>query len=807
MNYFRWTEIPHISHLTDPFTSTIHRIICHPTDTAILFVLIRNGGANAAQDLVLKYDARTQSYVTIGEAFTGGSVNDLFVVGESLYVAGGDFGLASREVTPKYLATRLISADNHAVWSPFPAPANQQMPTTVSQFHYAEVSGGSPIALAEDIPFWRKTDGTWSSDATDADLGVNLRGAGGTSPHISILSQSGEWLWAYATDIFELSSPPTSNIKVVRSRDGRTWEAVFANPTPTITLTDVITYDHISNGVYFMAYQNITGRHAVLFAQSGATTYTQVGESFTDLSGNNKDNTRLFRADNILYILSRQLEVFTEGGEISQFQARRRLDTGVSGIDITAGTSGSWGPALGGGITETSLWNDIEPFTPTSQTRFAVSSDQSTIFISTPGLSRAWNVAAYGLTALEHGKERYWPFGAPLRDGPTREIGDESYDFSVNAVNHYNNDDGETQTVIIGGVFRRINNVTLNSLAWANSDAPNTWYPFGNTGVSLPGSFVAPEGSGLTYEALGRVNTLVYMPDPDSRADARIVFVGGSFSQSGATPLNNIGRYYLKGSNAWTNMKGGVSSSSSSTAARVTALDYAGRKVFVGGEFTRAGNVSAQNIAMWDDERSEWSSLGLGVDALVQSILALSETDVWVAGNFQVASGVHVRGVARWDGSNWHAIECDSCSSLCEKGRPQDYYQCLTNDYGYELKLINNKITLLYGSGKMFTYDGKKFVVNANQVVSFGGGNQILSKAPEYYGSPNNVFATGSSSPVMPKPTRNNLMVVDLETSNYAVVTRGGFDNRVSFVSDAMGSSVPSLLLALFASVFLFAWL
>jgi len=75
--------------------------------------------------------------------------------------------------------------------------------------------------------------------------------------------------------------------------------------------------------------------------------------------------------------------------------------------------------------------------------------------------------------------------------------------------------------------------------------------------------------------------------------------------------------------------------------------------VYVGGEFTTAGGVSANRIAKWDG--STWSALGSGVDNTVYAI-AISGSDVYVGGRFITAGGVTVNHIAKWDGSTWSAL-------------------------------------------------------------------------------------------------------------------------------------------------------
>jgi hypothetical protein len=85
----------------------------------------------------------------------------------------------------------------------------------------------------------------------------------------------------------------------------------------------------------------------------------------------------------------------------------------------------------------------------------------------------------------------------------------------------------------------------------------------------------------------------------------------------------------------------------------VTAIAVSGRDVYVGGQFTTAGGISANRIAKWNG--TSWSALGSGVNAIVQAI-AVSGNDVYVGGQFTIAGGISVNRIAKWNGSSWSAL-------------------------------------------------------------------------------------------------------------------------------------------------------
>ncbi len=78
--------------------------------------------------------------------------------------------------------------------------------------------------------------------------------------------------------------------------------------------------------------------------------------------------------------------------------------------------------------------------------------------------------------------------------------------------------------------------------------------------------------------------------------------------------------------------------------------------LIVGGTFTAAGGVPADNIARWD---GAWHALGAGVGGKVLNTvraLAIYNSQLIIGGNFLNAGSVTANGIAAWDGANWSAL-------------------------------------------------------------------------------------------------------------------------------------------------------
>jgi len=91
---------------------------------------------------------------------------------------------------------------------------------------------------------------------------------------------------------------------------------------------------------------------------------------------------------------------------------------------------------------------------------------------------------------------------------------------------------------------------------------------------------------------------------------------------------------------------------------KVNALSVAGTELYVGGDFSMAGDIAARHIAKWN---GTWSALGSGIDGSPDafpyvSAAASSGSELYIGGEFLTAGGITVNYVARWDGSNWSAL-------------------------------------------------------------------------------------------------------------------------------------------------------
>lgn len=157
------------------------------------------------------------------------------------------------------------------------------------------------------------------------------------------------------------------------------------------------------------------------------------------------------------------------------------------------------------------------------------------------------------------------------------------------------------------------------------------------------------------------------------------LFAGGEFVSSSGVILNKVAKWTGSG---WESLAGGVDGA---VLALVVHDDGsgAGPALYVGGSFTKAGDVQVNHIARWDGRR--WSPLGSGLGGAFNGVGALASIEIdgaphLVAGGyFEPIDGAPATHLAKWNGTTWSPIggaPNDGVSTLCvrnEGGAPALY--------------------------------------------------------------------------------------------------------------------------------------
>jgi len=120
------------------------------------------------------------------------------------------------------------------------------------------------------------------------------------------------------------------------------------------------------------------------------------------------------------------------------------------------------------------------------------------------------------------------------------------------------------------------------------------------------------------------------------------LYVGGDFTVAGNVVVNRIARW---NGTTWSPLGNGLGG-------WVHALSVYNGELIAGGEFTTAGGVSATYIARWNG--ASWAPLGTGSGMNDQvSALTVYNGELIAGGEFTTAGGVSADHNARWNGTSW----------------------------------------------------------------------------------------------------------------------------------------------------------
>ena len=256
---------------------------------------------------------------------------------------------------------------------------------------------------------------------------------------------------------------------------------------------------------------------------------------------------------------------------------------------------------------------------------------------------------------------------------------------------------GSQPGLYAGGYFTTAGGNSANHTAWWDG---TNWYPTPNL----------PNNNGV----VGTVYSIKY--DPTNT----IVVNGGSFTvaleAASSVYIKNVA-YYNINNYSWNPMKEivepyGVKNVTSPSGIIYAVIEYLGN-IYVGGDFTNAGGIYANNIARYDSAANTWypfvdaNTKINGVNGIVRALYGGStsgDTGLYVGGEFTTAGGLTVNYVARWDGSSWAPLTDSSTGGI--------------GTDGYVYALISDNSDLYVGGG--FTNAGSQ---GANYIAKWNGNN------------------------------------------------------------------------------------
>lgn len=152
--------------------------------------------------------------------------------------------------------------------------------------------------------------------------------------------------------------------------------------------------------------------------------------------------------------------------------------------------------------------------------------------------------------------------------------------------------------------------------------------------------------NGTKWSALG-TGTSGFVQAMESSGD--YLYVGGNFAIAGDKTVNRIARYH-KQNNTWEALGTGVSGN-------VNTITSSGSYLYVGGTFDTASDNGTidkvvNNIARWSTQNG-WQALGtatnVGVDIRVNTMQFIkNDTEFLVGGNFSTAGNINANNIAIW---------------------------------------------------------------------------------------------------------------------------------------------------------------
>ena len=138
--------------------------------------------------------------------------------------------------------------------------------------------------------------------------------------------------------------------------------------------------------------------------------------------------------------------------------------------------------------------------------------------------------------------------------------------------------------------------------------------------------------------------------------DGNNVYVAGNFSRAGAIAIDKVAQW---DGSAWSSLGVGFEDVTYNFG-RIDTIAIFEQEVYVGGYFSSIGGVAVNSFAKWDG--NQWSDLGGGVlnssdEPGAVNDLVVAGSELYVGGNFVSIGGVAANSVAKWNGSQWVAID------------------------------------------------------------------------------------------------------------------------------------------------------
>ncbi len=167
-----------------------------------------------------------------------------------------------------------------------------------------------------------------------------------------------------------------------------------------------------------------------------------------------------------------------------------------------------------------------------------------------------------------------------------------------------------------------------------------TLYGFPAHGLAYFENDTVTEVGGGIYG--GAVHAIAYINDRD-------IYVGGTFSLAGTTPVKNIAHW---NGNTWEALGTGTDST-------VLSLGIFGNSLYVGGNFHTAGGVPSDFIAIYNTKTGQWEPFtagsGTGANGGVSTIYSDGNT-LYIGGGFTQIGSITAKKIAQLQNGVWSEL-------------------------------------------------------------------------------------------------------------------------------------------------------
>jgi hypothetical protein len=195
-------------------------------------------------------------------------------------------------------------------------------------------------------------------------------------------------------------------------------------------------------------------------------------------------------------------------------------------------------------------------------------------------------------------------------------------------------DDGHGPALYVGGIFDFVGVMGTKDIArWDGT----SWSSVGG----------GDESSGI-------VSSMCVYDDGSGPA----LYVGGSFDLMGGVHVHNLAKW---DGSSWSDVGGGVTLGAQFTHVYALSVfdDGTGPALAVGGEFSRAGSVPAQNFAFWHGQTFGWTAPAVGIDGYALACAVYDDGGgpaLFIGGNFAHAGGLSAGSLARYRNGTWDTM-------------------------------------------------------------------------------------------------------------------------------------------------------